>query len=121
MTWLTTNGVEEFSGFKKNDLNNTRFQVRDIIDADHFTFTTNSGFSERIETGGGTSIRINSKLHGWEGVHDNFLLEFNGLEWSGTLEITEMIPQNDANGQTSTSLVAGATVSSGTNKGGGSK
>lgn len=196
-------GVEEFGGFRKHDLNNTAFEVRDIIDADHFTFTTVSGFADRIETGGGMSLRINSKFHGWAGVHDNspngvlykpvnlagenyaylcmpgitndmmmtvdpvrnvfskvfltanpgyvifnefvtepitfedkplpnldevhfefrspdnFLLEFNGLEWSATLEITELIPQNDANSQTSTPLVAGATVSSGTSKGGG--
>lgn len=65
--------VMPFGGFTSSDLNNTPFVVRDIIDADTFTFQSHYGFSNIAESGGGSDIRINSKLplHGWQGVHTN--------------------------------------------------
>ena len=63
--------VTPFGGFTANDLNGVPFEVRDIIDADNFTFTGRYGFSKFGETGGGDAIRINSKLHGWRGTQDN--------------------------------------------------
>jgi hypothetical protein len=66
--------VSEFGGFTAPDLNNTLFTVREIIDADNFLFQGHYGFSKRAETGGGSGIRINSKLHGWSGTQNNHLL-----------------------------------------------
>ena len=63
--------VTPFGGFTSTDLNNVPFQVRDIIDADNFTFVGNYGYSSLSETGGGSGIRINSKLHGWRGTQSN--------------------------------------------------
>jgi len=63
--------VTPFGGFTATDLNNVPFQVRDIIDADNFTFVGNYGFSNKAETGGGGGVRINSKLHGWRGTQSN--------------------------------------------------
>lgn len=63
--------VLPFGGFTTTDLNNVPFKVRDIIDANTFTFVGNYGFSEKAETGGGGGIRINSKLHGWRGTQSN--------------------------------------------------
>lgn len=62
-----------FGGFTHDELNNKPFVVRDIIDADNFTFTGRYGFSNRIETGGGSTIYINSKLHGFAGQQTNSL------------------------------------------------
>lgn len=181
-------GVEPFGGFQASALNNSPFHVREIIDADHFTFVTNVGYSDKTESGGGSSVRINSKLHGWGGTQDNspngilykpinlsgnnyaylcmpnipgdlmlnvdrvssvvgmaylttnpgyvifdrfltepirfdpplpslgdihfqfrspdnYLLEFNGLEWSGTLSITELVPVNENDDSSSTGLL----------------
>lgn len=64
-------GVEDFGGFRVNELNHVPFRVREVIDADNFTFAVSTGFANKIETGGGSSVRINSKLHGWAGTHDN--------------------------------------------------
>jgi hypothetical protein len=63
--------VRPFGGFTATELNNVRFQVRDIIDADNFTFVGQFGFSNVAESGGGDGIRINSKLHGWRGTQSN--------------------------------------------------
>jgi len=63
--------VEPVGGFTAADLNNVPFVVRDIVDADNFTFTGQYGFSKLAETGGGGGIRINSKLHGWAGTQSN--------------------------------------------------
>jgi hypothetical protein len=63
--------VLPFGGFTASDLNGVPFQVRDIVDADNFTFVGNYGYSNTAETGGGGGIRINSKLHGWRGTQVN--------------------------------------------------
>lgn len=63
--------VSPFGGFTLTDLNNSPFKVRDIMDKDNFVFSTHNGFATVGEKGGGTSVRINSNLHGWSGVHDN--------------------------------------------------
>ncbi len=63
--------VTPFGGFTTDQLNNTPFQIREIIDADNFTFSCPVGFSNVAESGGGGRVRINSKLHGWAGTHTN--------------------------------------------------
>jgi hypothetical protein len=63
--------VKPFGGFLTNDINGVPFVIRDIIDADNFTFTGSYGFSMKAETGGGSGIRINSKIHGWRGTQSN--------------------------------------------------
>lgn len=171
-------GVEAFGGFTADELNKSRCTVRNIVDGSTFYFTVYSGFSNKIEGGGGSDIRINSKIHGWNGTHenyvngnlfrpinlagantcylcltnvigdllmnsddvkkvicqqylttnpgyyifnqfmteplvfdpplptlgelhfewrseDNYLMEFNGLEWTGAIEITELVPVED--------------------------
>ena len=66
--------VTGFGGFTASDMNNVAFTIRDIIDADTFTFGGNHGFSKQAETGGGGAIRISSKLHGFRGVQNNLVL-----------------------------------------------
>lgn len=63
--------VTPFGGFSSTDLNSSPFTIRDIKDADNFTFSGEYGFSNILERGGGIGIRINSKRHGWAGVQDN--------------------------------------------------
>lgn len=63
--------VKPVGGFTASDLNNVPFTIREIIDADNFTFSGNYGFSKYAETGGGPDVRINSKLHGWRGTQSN--------------------------------------------------
>lgn len=67
--------VDALGGFTTEQLNAVQFEVRDILDANNFTFTGRYGFSGgsagQGSGGGGSNIRINSKLHGWSGNHDN--------------------------------------------------
>ena len=63
--------VQPFGGFLATDLNNSPFRMRKIIDQDNFIFSTNYGFSSKAEQGGGSGVRINSKIHGWRGTQDN--------------------------------------------------
>ncbi len=67
--------VQPFGGFLASDMNNVRFSVREIENADYLVFNAHYGFSTKIETGGGESIRINSKLHGWRGTQSNYIDE----------------------------------------------
>jgi hypothetical protein len=64
-------GVDAFGGFTELDLNGVAFSVRDVLDRNTFTFSTQTGFSAVVEQGGGIESRIHSKLHGWAGTHDN--------------------------------------------------
>ena len=57
--------VEAFGGFEKLLLNSKPFTVRYISSQNSFTFTGLYGFSTSQVFGGGSNIRINSKLHGW--------------------------------------------------------
>lgn len=77
--------VQALGGFTSTDLNNVPFTVRDIKDANTFTFTGNYGFSKMAETGGGGGIRINSKLHGFRGTQNNLVLgeRFKPIRLSG--------------------------------------
>ncbi len=68
--------VKPFGGFTALDLNNGRFTVRDVQDESNFTFNCNYGYSAVWERGGGTGVRIHSRLHGWAGTQSNFL---NGI------------------------------------------
>ena len=63
--------VSEFGGFTSSDLNNKKFTVKEIVDKDTFVFQGSYGFSNVSESGGGDAIRINSKLHGWNGTQSN--------------------------------------------------
>jgi hypothetical protein len=63
--------VTAFGGFTAADLNGVPFTIRDITDADNFTFVGTYGFANVAETGGGSDIRINSKIHGWQGTQSN--------------------------------------------------
>ena len=68
---FTLYGTTDFGGFTNIDLNGVEFFVREVIDQDTFIFSTQTGFSTSQEYGGGSEVRINSKLHGWAGTHDN--------------------------------------------------
>ncbi|RKO94580.1 hypothetical protein BDK51DRAFT_38787 [Blyttiomyces helicus] len=63
--------VTSLGGFTTSDLNNVPFTVRDVIDENNFTFSGIYGFSQFAQTGGGSGIRINSKIHGWRGTQSN--------------------------------------------------
>jgi hypothetical protein len=63
--------VTPFGGFLADELNNKEMEIRYVLDDSNFTFTTRYGFSKTSQQGGGSSVRISSKLHGWEGHHDN--------------------------------------------------
>ena len=98
--------VSEFGGFSTSDLNNKKFTVVDIIDEDNFIFKGNYGFSTSIEQGGGDSVRINSKIHGWNGTQSNNLngklfrpLRLSGDDYAymcvpGLMEISESVYNN---------------------------
>lgn len=68
---FTLYGATDFAGFTEIDLNGVEFFVRKVLDADTFMFSTQTGFSNRSTYGGGSDVRINSKLHGWAGTHNN--------------------------------------------------
>ena len=63
--------IPPFGGFSADDLNNQLFSVRKIIDANTFTFSTKTGFASITISGGGSAIRINSKIHGWNQTQTN--------------------------------------------------
>lgn len=63
--------VKPFGGFRGPDLNSKCFHVRKILDDDTFIFEGESGYSNIGERGGGDAVRINSKLHGWNGTQSN--------------------------------------------------
>ena len=67
--------VSAFGGFGAADLNNSKFSIREIIANNQFSFTTTHGFASASagtkQTGGGSGVRINSKIHGWFGNQDN--------------------------------------------------
>lgn len=62
---------DEFGGFTSDVLNNNRFIVRDIIDQNTLTFIINANYSTKSEMGGGSSLYMNSLLHGFNGVQTN--------------------------------------------------
>lgn len=63
-------GAEEVGGIAATDINNTIFEVRDIIDEHSFTFVSNS-FANTTTRGGGSNIFISSLKHGFSGIQDN--------------------------------------------------
>jgi hypothetical protein len=63
--------VVQFGGFTTAQLNSVPFNIRTIIDENNFTFTGSYGFSTSNASGGGLGIRINSLLHGWNGIQTN--------------------------------------------------
>ncbi|KAJ3352331.1 hypothetical protein GGF32_003819 [Allomyces javanicus] len=66
-------GVPAFGGFREADLNGVYLTVRDILNADEFTYTVRTGFARQTETidVSGKS-RLNSKVHGWSGSKTNY-------------------------------------------------
>ena len=59
-----------FGGLTANILNNKKYNVRDIIDENNFTFVAQS-IATKSESDGGQSIYINSFLHGFNGEQNN--------------------------------------------------
>ena len=62
---------ESIGGLLKVDLNSTKFNVRDIIDINTFTFITQNSYATSSIQGGGTNVYISSLLHGFNGVQTN--------------------------------------------------
>jgi hypothetical protein len=60
-----------FGGFVASDINSKIFNIREVIDADNFIVEGIYGFSTSDSTGGGSQVRFNSLLHGWNGVQSN--------------------------------------------------
>lgn len=67
---FTLYGCEEIDDIKREELNDVKFKVRHIPDKNTFLFVSNSVASSGGE-GGGSSIYINSFIHGFNGEQDN--------------------------------------------------
>jgi hypothetical protein len=63
--------VEDIGGIPKTMLNNIKFQIRDIIDEDTFTFIATNVYATATEIGGGSNIYISSLKHGFNGIQTN--------------------------------------------------
>lgn len=63
--------VSDFGGFSASDINAKIFNIREIIDKDNFIVEGIYGFSTSHATGGGSQVRFNSLLHGWDGIQSN--------------------------------------------------
>jgi hypothetical protein len=70
---FTLYGVDATGGFTSADINGRNFIVRDVIDENNFTFSTNSGFAVSSTSGGGRAVRISSKIHGFRPTQTNGL------------------------------------------------
>jgi hypothetical protein len=64
-------GVKSVGGIDPNYINNNLFTVRDILDANTFTFYNKSQQASVSETGGGNTAYISSLLHGFNGEQTN--------------------------------------------------
>jgi hypothetical protein len=64
-------GVSDVGGISQLAFNNKKFNIRDIIDVNTFTFTLSSSLSNATETGGGSSVFISSLKHGYNGIQTN--------------------------------------------------
>jgi hypothetical protein len=62
--------VSEVGGLVPEVLNNKSYTVREIVDANNFTFLCDD-FATSTERGGGVGIYINSLLHGFNGIQTN--------------------------------------------------
>jgi hypothetical protein len=63
--------VEPLGGLDAQDLNMMRFEVREILDENTFTFSTLTGYASLTDIGGGSAIRMNSLQLGWRGTQTN--------------------------------------------------
>lgn len=63
-------GASGMGGIPANAINNTLYNVKDIIDEHTFTFDCNN-FSSSDELGGGNNIYISSLKHGFNGIQQN--------------------------------------------------
>ena len=99
--------VQPFGGFTYNELNGKQFSVRNILNEYEFVFVGKYGFSSKIETGGGSAIRINSKLHGWNGTQTNFIDNklYRPLRLSGDDYVFMCIPNLKSDSVSSNCLV----------------
>jgi hypothetical protein len=64
-------GIQDFAGILGDQINGNQYTVREIVDVDTFTFYSNQVFVKEATSGGGDSVRINSKVHGWNGIQEN--------------------------------------------------
>jgi hypothetical protein len=64
-------GATKIGGFLEENINNTKFTVREIIDENNFLFDIPNYYSTSYEVGGGSSLFINSLFHGFSGVQQN--------------------------------------------------
>jgi hypothetical protein len=58
-------------GINQTFINNTRFNVREVIDSDTFSFMINGAFATLTENGGGDNLFISSFKHGFLGTQTN--------------------------------------------------
>jgi hypothetical protein len=66
-----TSPTTDVGGIPTTSINGVQFKVRDIIDANNFTFVIPNNFSTSSVTGGGNNIFISSFLHGYTGTQTN--------------------------------------------------
>lgn len=64
-------GCESVGGISVDALNGKLFNVKDIIDENHFTFTVTNEYAQSTAKGGGSNIFISSLKHGFSGTQDN--------------------------------------------------
>lgn len=64
-------GAESVGGFPNDALNNKKFTVYDILDADTITFEINNVYATSSENGGGDNLYISSLYHGFNGIQTN--------------------------------------------------
>lgn len=60
----------DVGGITSSILNGAKYTVRDIIDANQFTFNAGD-YSSKAESGGGDNVYISSLFHGFSGVQQN--------------------------------------------------
>lgn len=61
----------DVGGIPTTSINGVQFTVRDILDANNFTFVLANSFSTSSANGGGNNIFISSFLHGYSGTQTN--------------------------------------------------
>jgi len=63
--------IKDVGGIQGQNINNTTFSIRNIIDENSFTFYTNDLLASSAESGGGNSAHISSLIHGFSGIQQN--------------------------------------------------
>jgi hypothetical protein len=63
--------IKDVGGIQGQNINNTTFSIRNIIDENSFTFYTNDLLASSTESAGGNSAHISSLIHGFSGIQQN--------------------------------------------------